>query len=642
MCGIAGFFDQMGDDDARARENLAGRMIDRLAHRGPDDRGVWVDRHVGLGHRRLSILDLSPAGHQPMLASQGRYVVSYNGEIFNWQELRALLPAPPSGYRGHSDTEILLRGIEIWGLEVTLARLVGFFALALWDRERRALTLVRDRLGIKPLYWGQFGRWLLFGSELSALDAHPDCGREIDRDALAAYFRGGNVPAPLSIRRGVEKLPPGSLIEIGCDGLVARKLYWDLRDAIIAGAASRRRPLPVDALQRWEALLKDAVSRRMVADVPLGAFLSGGIDSSAVVAMMAAVAGGSKVRTYAIGFRQAGYDEAPFARRVAAHLGTDHTEFYVDADQALDLVPRLPILYDEPFADSSQIPTALICQLARSNVTVALSGDGGDELFGGYNRYRVAQHYWPRLAALPKLLRRALAGLLTLPPPSAWDRLLRPLTPQGAVGDKLAKLATVLTSADIDQLYWRLISQWPEPSALVLGGQERVALPADLPGGLDAMERLQAYDQLGYLADDILTKVDRASMAVGLEVRVPLLDHRLVELSWHLPQDAKLKGGTSKWLLRQILTRHVPRALLERPKMGFGVPLDVWLRGPLRDWAAALLDPGRLRQQGYLHEAPISRAWAEHRSGRRNHAYALWTVLMFQAWLERDGRVSRS
>jgi asparagine synthase (glutamine-hydrolysing) len=639
MCGIAGFFDRSAGTGTMEAELLAGRMIDALGHRGPDDRGVWADAETGiaLGHRRLSIIDLSPAGHQPMLSSAGRYGLTYNGEIFNWQDLRAELPPPPGGYRGHSDTEILLRGCEVWGLEETIRRLIGFFALGLWDRQTRRLTLVRDRLGIKPLYWGRFGETFLFGSELTALRAHPICQTEIDRDALAAYLRTAYVPAPKSIYRNIFKLEPGTMLVIEADGEPAHHRYWDVRDAMRAGAADRAKPLPEGSIERWEGLIADAVQRRMVADVPVGAFLSGGIDSSAVVALMQANSA-RKVKTYSIGFREAGYDEAPFARAVAEHLGTDHTEFYVGPEQALSIVPRLPAIYDEPFADSSQIPTALICQLTRNDATVALSGDGGDELFGGYNRYRLAERHWPRLAALPGPLRGLIANGLSLPSPTTWDSLLRPFLPKGLgqPGDKLHKLASIAGAGDVDTLYRRLISLWPDPAALLVQGHEPERLPQGFPQGLGSMERMQGYDMLTYLPDDILTKVDRASMAVALEVRVPLLDHRLVEQSWHLPANAKLRGKKSKWLLRQILYRHVPPAMLERPKMGFGVPIDHWLRGPLKDWAADLLDPAKIRAQGYLREEPITRAWQEHLSGRRNHQYALWTVLMFQAWLARD------
>src|SRR5579859_3212124 len=639
MCGIAGFFDRRASLGTAEAQQTAFRMTDSLAHRGPDDRGVWTDSETGiaLGHRRLSIIDLSPAGHQPMVASAGRYVLTYNGEIFNWKDLRAELPPPPDGYKGHSDTEIFLRGCEVWGLEETVRRLIGFFAIGLWDRQTRTLTLVRDRLGIKPLYWGRFGETVLFGSELSALRAHPACEAEIDRDALAAYLRTAYVPAPKSIYRGISKLEPGTMLTIGMEGDPRHQRYWDVRDAMRAGTADRAKPLPGDAIERWEGLLADAVQRRMVADVPVGAFLSGGVDSSAVVALMQANSA-RKVKTYSIGFREAGYDEAPFARAVAEHLGTDHTEFYVGPQEALSVVPRLSAIYDEPFADSSQIPTALICQLTRNDATVALSGDGGDELFGGYNRYRLAERHWPRLKALPHALRCVIAGGLALPSPSTWDAMLSPFLPKGMgqPGDKLHKLASIAGAADIDTLYRRLISLWPDPAALLIEGHEPERLPQGFQDSLGAMERMQGYDMLTYLPDDIMTKVDRASMAVALEVRVPLLDHRLVEQSWHLPANAKLRGKKSKWLLRQILYRHVPPRLLERPKMGFGVPIDHWLRGPLKDWAADLLDPAKIRAQGYLKEEPITRAWQEHLSGRRNHQYALWTVLMFQAWLARD------
>jgi asparagine synthase (glutamine-hydrolysing) len=636
MCGIAGFFDLSRNTGTMEAETLAGRMIDRLSHRGPDDRGVWVDPEAGiaLSHRRLSIIDLSPAGHQPMTSSAGRYVLSYNGEIFNWQDLRAELPPPEGGYKGHSDTEIFLRGVEIWGLAETIGRLIGFFALALWDRKERKLTLVRDRLGIKPLYWGQFGQTLLFGSELSALRAHPLCGAEIDRDALAAYLRTAYVPAPKSIYRGIAKLEPGTLLQIDEDGDLLIDRYWDVREAMRAGTADRAKPLPADAIERWESLLADAVQRRMVADVPVGAFLSGGVDSSAVVALMQANSA-RRVKTYSIGFREAGYDEAPYARAVAAHLGTDHQEFYVGPEEALAVVPSLSAIYDEPFADSSQIPTALICRMTRRDATVALSGDGGDELFGGYNRYRLAERHWPRLKSLPHPVRAALAAGLSFPSPTAWDGILGPFLPKGfgQPGDKLHKLASIAGARDLDALYKRLISLWPDPAALIIGGTEPERLPGGFPANLGSMERMQGADMLTYLPDDILTKVDRASMAVALEVRVPLLDHRLVEASWHLPHNAKLRGSSSKWLLRQILYRHVPSSLIERPKMGFGVPIDHWLRGPLKDWAADLLDPAKIRAQGYLQEAPITRAWNEHLSGRRNHQYALWTILMFQAWI---------
>ena len=544
MCGIAGFFDRRRTTGTMEAETLAGRMIDRLSHRGPDDRGVWVDSDSGIAfsHRRLSIIDLSPAGHQPMVSSTGRYVLTYNGEIFNWQELRAELPPPEGGYKGHSDTEIFLRGLEVWGLAETVRRLIGFFALGLWDKQEKRLTLIRDRLGIKPLYWGQFGETLLFGSELNALRAHPVCGSEIDRDALAAYLRTAYVPAPKSIYRGIGKLEPGTMLTIDAEGDLTIDRYWDVRDAMRAGTADRAKALAPDALERWEGLMADAVQRRMVADVPVGAFLSGGVDSQRHRGADAGQFSARKVKTYSIGFREAGYDEAPL-RQAVARISAPTTRNSMSGRRKRWPWCRIwPTIYDEPFADSSQIPTALICQMTRRDATVALSGDGGDELFGGYNRYRLAERHWPRLKSLPHGLRATLAAALTLPSPTAWDTLLGPFLPKGMgqPGDKLYKLASIAGSKDLDALYKRLISLWPDPAALIIGGNEPERLPGSFPASLGAMERMQGADMLTYLPDDILTKVDRASMAVALEVRVPFLDHRLVEQSWHLPANAKL------------------------------------------------------------------------------------------------------
>ncbi len=640
MCGIAGFLDRRATADPGTVTALATAMGDSLTHRGPDSGGLWVDAPAGvaLAHRRLSILDLSPAGHQPMVSADGRFVISYNGEVYNASELKDELGPPSRSWRGHSDTEIILEAFAAWGVEATARRLIGMFAIALWDRRERRLWLLRDRLGIKPLYWGRFGQLLLFGSELKALKAHPGWSPEIDRQALAAYMRTAYVPAPRSIYLGVHKLEPGTILSIGPDGGEQVARFWDLARVIEAGGGGRARAFDAGMVDEAEALLKDAVARRMVADVPLGAFLSGGVDSSAVAALMQGQSA-RPVKTYSIGFAEAGYDEAPYARAVAAYLGTDHTEFYVTAQDALDTIPKLPAVYDEPFADSSQIPTLLICKMARRQVTVALSGDGGDEVFGGYNRYVLAHRLWRRLGLVPYPLRTAAAALLRGAPPAAWDRLLRPVLGRGLgqAGDKLHKLAGVLALDDIDALYRRLISQWTEPEGLVLGhGGEAAADWGRLPQGLGDVERMQGLDMLTYLPDDILTKVDRASMAVALEVRVPILDHRVVEYAWSLPLAAKLRGATGKWLLRQVLDRHVPRRLVERPKMGFGVPIDSWLRGPLRDWAESLLDRRAMAAEGFLDATQVEEKWRQHLAGSRNWQHPLWVVLMFQAWLRNN------
>jgi asparagine synthase (glutamine-hydrolysing) len=646
MCGLAGFFRPGGlTQEAQAQ---ARHMADRIISRGPDDAGVWADEAAGivLAHRRLSIVDLSPAGHQPMVSGSGRYVIAFNGEIYNHVQLRedlsraGLAPA----WRGHSDTETLLAGFDAWGVDVAVKRAVGMFAFALWDRQARTLTLVRDRLGEKPLYYGWQGGVLLFGSELKALKAHPAFEAEIDRDALALLMRHNAIPAPYSIYRGIHKLPPGTRLTLAsgqCDG--APQPYWDVRDVVARGLAHPFAGSPDDAVAALDHLLRQAVRQQMMADVPLGAFLSGGVDSSAVVALMQAQSN-RPVRTFSIGFHEEGYNEAEHAKAVARHLRTEHTELYVTAQQAMDVIPRLPSLYCEPFADASQIPTFLVSRLARQYVTVALSGDGGDELFGGYQRYALGQRVWGQVSQLPLALRRALARSVTALPPPRWNQLLGPLRRllpkpwlSTNLGDKLHKGAELLAARTSTELYRSLVTHWPEPGVLVLGSHEPPTVlsdPALQPVTDHFLHQMMALDLMSYLPDDILVKVDRAAMGVSLETRVPLLDHRVVEFSWTLPWNYKVLAGEGKWPLRQVLYKYVPRELIERPKMGFGVPLDSWLRGPLRDWGESLLDESRLRQEGYFDTMSVRQKWQEHLAGQRNWQYLLWDVLMFQAWLE--------
>jgi asparagine synthase (glutamine-hydrolysing) len=646
MCGITGFLTQT---DVGRSSVIANRMADAIIHRGPDDSGVWVDEAEGvaLAHRRLAILDLSPAGHQPMVSACGRFVIVFNGEIYNHLDLRRELDAHGRlGWRGHSDTETLLGGFDVWGIRETVERCIGMFAFAVWDKATCTLTLARDRMGEKPLYYGwQTGsglRAFLFGSELKALKTHPAFSANIDRGALCLLLRHNAIPAPHSIYEGIWKLEPGCLLTVSAEQPEPRiSIYWSMTDVARAGVMQLFGGSANEAVDELERLTKDAVRQQMVADVPLGAFLSGGIDSTTVVALMQAQSS-RPVKTFTIGFNEEGYNEAIHAKAVAKHLGTDHTELYVQPQQALDVISRLPTLYCEPFSDSSQIPTFLVSQLARQHVTVSLSGDAGDELFAGYNRYQITANLWRKLEWIPASLRSALASGITSVSPSTWDGLAHfiPGASKHVVfGDKLHKGAGVLASRTVDELYLGLVSHQRDPATWVVGGKEP---PTHLAGlrpcldGLNAVERMMALDAISYLPDDILVKLDRAAMGVSLESRVPFLDHRVVEFAWRLPLDYKLREGQTKWPLRQVLYRYVPKELIERPKMGFGIPLHDWLRGPLRDWAEALLDEQRLRQEGFFNPIPIRRLWSEHLVGRRNWAHHLWDVLMFQAWLERQ------
>jgi asparagine synthase (glutamine-hydrolysing) len=641
MCGIAGFLTGASDGRARELAEVSSAMDACLQYRGPDDHGFWVDEESGVAlvHRRLSILDLSPAGHQPMISADGRFVIIYNGEIYSHQPIATELAARGHRFLGHSDTEVIVNSFAENGIEPTLKRMIGMFAIALWDRRERSLILIRDRLGIKPLYWAKFGKLFLFGSELKALRAHPGWNAEIDRSAVAAFMRYNYIPAPHTIYRGVYKLEPGTILTLPWQDEPRIARFWNARAIARNGILNPLDGNDAELTEQLEALLQDAVARRMIADVPLGAFLSGGVDSSTVVALMQQARLG-RVRTFSIGFDFPDYNEAHRAAAVANHLATHHTELMVTSSQALDLIPRLPDIYDEPFADSSQIPTYFVSAMTRKHVTVALSGDGGDEVFAGYNRYQLTQGFWQALALLPRPMRNAAASALTMMRPDRWTALasvlparLRP--PQ--IGDKLHKVATVLKLDSADAIYRRLVSQW-ESSAIVPGAPEPPniiddqTLPHDFP---DLLARMQFLDLATYLPDDILTKVDRASMAVALEARVPLLDHRVVEFSWRLPPKAKLRNHTSKWILRQVLYRHVPRELIKRPKMGFGIPLGEWLRGPLRDWAEALLNQERLRDAALLDPQAVRQCWQEHLDGTHNWQFRLWNVLMLEAWRER-------
>jgi asparagine synthase (glutamine-hydrolysing) len=627
MCGIAGFLQRTAEVD-EPLERLAQTMADTLTHRGPDDSGAWADSAAGiaLGHRRLSIMDLSAAGHQPMLSANGRFVVSYTGEAYNHVDLRKELESQGVAFRGHSDTEVIVEGFSQWGIPETLSRLIGMFALAVWDREARSLTLIRDRLGIKPLYWGQFGGTFVFGSELRAIRAHPRAVTSINRAAVVDLVRHGYVTGGHSIYNEVQRVPPGSMLTISAEGTSTASRYWTVQ-----ATAPESVEAPEAVRERIEALLSDAVKRRMVADVPLGAFLSGGVDSSAVTALMQAQSS-RPIKTFTVGFGQQDYDEAAHAREVSTRLGTDHTEIRFDADEGAALIPRLPEMNDEPFADSSQIPTFLVSQVARRDVTVALSGDGGDEVFAGYTRHQLASR-WSRIRRIPSPLRRALGGALRSVSPATLDRLMQALPsnrrpPQA--GMRLHKLGAVLGASSLQSVYDNLTSYGDH---FVLGADPHGA-GADEGVTVDPVLWMQTRDLNGYLPDDVLTKVDRASMAVGLEVRVPILDHRVVEALWALPSNLKIHDGASKWLLREILYRHVPRELFDRPKQGFAVPVTRWLRGPLRDWAETQLSADRLKREGIFDAATVQKLWSAHLAGRVDHSGALWATLMFQAWHE--------
>jgi asparagine synthase (glutamine-hydrolysing) len=628
MCGLAGIF-QPGGGEAAQLQHATQAMTRAIAYRGPDADGFWCDANAGiaLGHRRLAIIDLSPAGAQPMHSASGRYCIAFNGEIYNYRALRERLQQDGAIFRSQSDTEVLLAGFEHWGLDATLREANGMFALAVWDAAERNLYLARDRFGQKPLLYGWMNGAFLFASELTALAAYPGFRADLEPAAISLLLRYGNIPAPWTIYSGWHKLMPGQILQIQAAMLPGQlplpRSYWSASEAAQAGLANPFQGSYDDAVDQLDVLLRDAVRLCMVSDVPLGAFLSGGIDSSAVVAIMQAL-GGPPVKSFTIGFREPALDEAPYARAVAQHLGTDHTELYVDESDALAVVPQLGRLYDEPFADSSQIPTYLVSRLARQSVTVSLSGDAGDELFGGYDRYALAGRMAAAVAPLPKPLLAIGCSLMQAVPAALLNRL------SPFIGDKLHRLGGALAPGEVAGIYAQLLRQ--SPLALTSIDSDPRERPQDWPRLDDPRQMMMLLDTTTYLPDDILVKLDRASMAVSLESRVPLLDHRLYEFAWRLPPAFKYSAGRGKLVLRDVLGKYVPQRLFERPKKGFGVPLDRWLRGPLRDWAESLLSPQALGASGLLDVQAIRRLWQEHRDGRRRWPHALWCVLMFQAW----------
>lgn len=651
MCGIAGIISRRP-----VGRSVIVRMIRPIANRGPDDEGVWFDpaTRVGLGHRRLAIVDLSPAGHQPMLSADGRFVLTFNGEIYNHAELRRELEArsavPEGGWRGHSDTEVLLQSIVTWGLQDALRRSAGMFAFGMWDQKERRLSLVRDRFGEKPLYYGWARGDFVFGSELKALRAHPDFDNAIDRRALRLFAARTYVPAPLSIYERIFKLPPGCVLTIDSaaatqpfrdppeegknEGGVKLERYWSYRDAVRRGLAD-----PLDdetaALDALEGALATAIRGQSMADVPVGAFLSGGIDSSTICALYQKYSA-IPVRTFSIGFDEAGYNEAVDARRVAAHLGTVHHERYVTVKEARDVIPKLPTMYDEPFADSSQVPTHLVSHFAREQVTVALTGDGGDELFAGYNRHFVAPRLWGHLQTVPRSLRVATGSTFSRLPPGFWNGLVGLMPGRHAphLGRKVQKALRLATSAEcLDDVYRSFLDEWShEPSPVI--GDENVDNFLDLDIGPHAADcvRMMYCDAVSYLPDDILAKVDRASMAVALETRVPFLDHRVAELAARIPLNLKTQGGRGKYILRKLLYQMVPRKLVDRPKAGFGIPVGEWIKGPLRPWAEELLNSDRIRSEGWFDPQVIQKRWRQHLAGQRDSTSALWAILMFESW----------
>ncbi len=653
MCGITGFIDSKSTDNKGELDHTIRRMADKIQHRGPDDYGAWVDADSGiaLGFRRLAILDLSPTGHQPMVSHDGRYVIVFNGEIYNHLEIKQeIVQIHPEVFHGTSDTEVILAAICQWGLDSAVKRLNGMFAISVWDRKEKILHLIRDRIGIKPLYYGWSNGIFFFGSELKSLTAHPRFSAEINRDVINLYLRFGYIPTPYSIYREIYKLIPGTILDISLESQEPKqpREYWSAKATVEAASADPFQGNEQDAIGELDHILRRSVRERMIADVPLGAFLSGGVDSSTIVALMQQQSS-QPVKTFTIGFKEKKYNEADSAKEVANHLKTDHTELYVSPDEAIETIYKIPSLYDEPFADSSQVPTFLVSQLTRQKVTVSLSGDGGDELFGGYNRYFWAKQIWSTFGWMPVKFRRAIArAFYDHSSPKAlefWNKLggvLPGKLRQPLLADKMLKIFEIVPIEKPIDLYATLVSHWKDPASVVIGSREPPTFFSDRKrwARLADYQQLMMYlDLVTYLPDDILVKVDRASMGVSLEARVPFLDdHRVLEFAWRLPQSLKIRGKTGKYILRKVLYQYVPRELIERPKMGFGLPLDEWLRGDLREWAESLLNENKLKVEGFFNPAPIRKKWQEHLAGKNNWQYYLWDILMFQAWLEGKGK----
>ncbi len=651
MCGIVGFWP--GNDESGLGD-IIKKMNDSIVHRGPDDEGVWIDdnTHLAMGQRRLSIVDLSPAGHQPMISSTGRYVIVFNGEIYNYKDIRKEILDYYSGsfsFKGTSDTEVMLEAFEIFGVELSVKKFVGMFAFALFDRKDKKLFIARDRIGEKPLYYGMIGNTFVFASEMKAIYAFPGFNMRIDRNALALYFRYCYIPAPFTISENIKKLMPGTILvyEGSTQKMTEPVPYWSFEEVAHNGIKEPFKGTETDAVLELEALIKTSISGQMIADVPVGAFLSGGIDSSLVVALMQSLSS-KPVKTFTIGFNEQGYNEACEAKKIATHLGTEHTELYINPNEAMSVIYDMPHLYDEPFADSSQIPTFLVSKLARSKVTVSLSGDAGDELFGGYNRYFMTEMIWDRLKLIPSGTRKKMSGLFKKVSVENWDRMysvVKCCIPSKKrvrlFGDKVHKVSDILYNEDIFDLYNGLASLYKNTDLLVKGSREP-EVARDYyrkAAGLPNKELMMFIDSMMFLPDDILAKVDRASMGVSLESRVPFLDHRIVEFAWRLPIDYKIKNRQGKAILRKILYKYVPEELFERPKMGFAVPFGEWLKGPLKDWASELLDEKRIKEEGYLDSEIVKNIWNEHLSGVNNWRSILWSVLMFESWL-REYKIS--